>query len=599
MQLTTRFQTVRCVSVISLLAACQAPHSGDVQLASAALVPGTPTLIAPSGGTTSLPDFQWNSTAGADQYRLYVADSSANPKIDVTVDAATAGCAAGPPAVCTYNPNMALADGAGVFWIAGISLIDGAGPWSNGLQFNVGAGILATLVSPVGAISDTTPDYVWNAVVGATSYRVWIESAGSIPLIDQTLTPGEVGCASEMGTCTFTTGTALNNGNGQWWVQVQPGGRWSSPLSFSVNTTIGPAIQVSPVGDITDDNTPTFTWNAVAGASDYVLWVADSGAEPRYQITYTAAEAGCAGGVGNCSVTPATALANGAAQWFVQTNIGGLWSAGLDFNVITTCIGGCDDMLPCTLDVCDPMAGCTHTDDDTLPCSDSNTCTTTDACVSGICQATEPDRTSCSVVSGFSPTGSISNYSPTYTWDHVAGVDDYRLWIDDDNTGAAIFTQTTTCVASPCSLTPAFTLPNGQFVWYIQTPPFVDGTFTGTKNGPWSPVQTAQIGVSTAPTLVAPLGVIATSTPTYQWNAIAGTGHEYELYVSGNGSPGLISVTISEATAGCPGGAGVCSYTSATPLPTGAGSFWVRANPPAFVGDVGGPWSAQGDFTAP
>ena len=52
------------------------------------------------------------------------------------------------------------------------------------------------------------------------------------------------------------------------------------------------------------------------------------------------------------------------------------------------CVGGgatdCDDGNPCTNDVCDPSAGCKHTNN-TDPCSDNDKCTTNDACSGGAC----------------------------------------------------------------------------------------------------------------------------------------------------------------------------------------------------------------------
>ncbi|MFO0680447.1 MAG: hypothetical protein U0234_00275 [Sandaracinus sp.] len=657
------------------------------------LGPVAPTQIAPSGSATTTPTYSWNSVANADQYEVWVADSGAAPRLDNTITSSVAGCASGPPAVCTYTPATTLSSGAAYWYVRGISATDGPGAWSSGLAFSAGVGAAVGLISPSGTISTATPPFVWNAVAGATSYSIWVDSGGTSGLIQQTLTPAAVGCAGGTGTCSYTSGTSLNSGAGRWWVQLN-GGNWSAPLSFSYQsvgvatlispsgtsgtatptytwnsvsgaiqyrvyvadsgasprvdvtvtpamagcsgggvcsytpavavapgnvvwwietnasgqwsnnlqftygTDLGPAVLVSPTGDITT-TTPTFTWNAVAGASDYILWVDDAaGGAPLYQTTFTAAASGCAGGTGTCSVTPATTLAFGAGSWYIQTNVGGLWSTPLSFNVVNTCVGGCDDGFPCTRDSCDPVLGCQHVDDNTLPCSDGNSCTTTDACVAGTCEATASDRTSCSVASGLSPTGTITSYSPTFSWPAVPGITDYRLWIDDDNQGAALYTQTVTCATPTCSVTPAFTLPNGRDYWYIQTPPLVDGIGTGYRSGPWSPVQIVELGRSTAPTLVAPSGTLATSTPTFTWNAVSGQNHIYEIYVVSNGSV-VLDTNVTEASVGCSMGMGVCSYTIGTALATGPGQWWVRANPPRYNGDQGGPWSTSLSFTAP
>ena len=75
---------------------------------------------------------------------------------------------------------------------------------------------------------------------------------------------------------------------------------------------------------------------------------------------------------------------------------------GVDRCVATTCHAGvplgCDDGDPCTLDSCDPAAGCAHQDDacpaicgpsdDGLRCSDGTACTTGDTCAGGACVGT-------------------------------------------------------------------------------------------------------------------------------------------------------------------------------------------------------------------
>ena len=47
----------------------------------------------------------------------------------------------------------------------------------------------------------------------------------------------------------------------------------------------------------------------------------------------------------------------------------------------------CDDGNPCSEDSCNLASGCTHTDDDGLPCDDENPCTLGDTCGGGTCGA--------------------------------------------------------------------------------------------------------------------------------------------------------------------------------------------------------------------
>jgi hypothetical protein len=96
----------------------------------------------------------------------------------------------------------------------------------------------------------------------------------------------------------------------------------------------GSALLLNPSGTITTP-TPAYTWQAVADATWYSLWVTDS-TGTRLQQWYEAGAVGCGGGTGTCSVTPPSVLAPGSATWWVQTwNSAGYgpWSSGRGFTV--------------------------------------------------------------------------------------------------------------------------------------------------------------------------------------------------------------------------------------------------------------------------
>ena len=96
----------------------------------------------------------------------------------------------------------------------------------------------------------------------------------------------------------------------------------------------GPATLVSPSGTIYE-NTPTYTWNAVAESTWYLLWV-DDRTRTAIKNWFTAEDAGCGAGTGTCSVTPTTELASGSAKWWIQTyNDDGIgpWSSAMSFTV--------------------------------------------------------------------------------------------------------------------------------------------------------------------------------------------------------------------------------------------------------------------------
>jgi hypothetical protein len=305
--------------------------------------PGKATLVSPSGTiATSTPTYTWNAVASATWYYLWVNDSSTDSgKIKTWYTSADAGCGSG-TGTCSVAPSTSLAAGAAQ-WRVQTWNDAGYGPWSDAMSFTVwvsGPPGKATLVSPSGNISTTTPTYTWNAVPSATWYYLWVnDSSTNSGKIKTWYTSAEVGCGSGTGTCSVTPSTNLAAGAGQWWIQTWNNagyGPWSDAMSFTVSVSGPPgrATLVSPSG-IISTTTPTYTWNAVASATWYYLWVNDS-TSTKMQIWYTAAQAGCGSGTGTCSVTPLVTLASGAAQWWIQTyNSAGYgpWSTGMSFTV--------------------------------------------------------------------------------------------------------------------------------------------------------------------------------------------------------------------------------------------------------------------------
>jgi len=299
---------------------------------------------------------------------------------------------------------------------------------------------------------------------------------------------------------------------------------------------------VSPTGAATVATAqPTYQWSAVAGAEEYYLWVS-SGGQVRIGQWFTAAAAGCGGGTGICAVTPATALANGDVRWAVKawsTALGhGPWSADGWFTVASSA----------------PML-----------LSPSNNATVTTA-------------------------------QPTYQWGAVAGAEEYYLWVysvHQVRIGQWVTAAAAGCGSGTgtCAVTPATALSNGAGVqWKVKAWSAEVG------HGPWSAVSYFRLSwpFLSRPTLVLPLHntTVTTTTPTYQWGAVAGA-EEYHLWVSTGGQV-RIGQWVTAAAAGCGGGAGTCAVTPATALTNGHVRWEVKAWSTA-LGE--GPWSADGWFT--
>jgi len=196
------------------------------------------------------------------------------------------------------------------------------------------------LVSPSGFVDFNPPSYTWNAVPNATWYLLCVDdSTGN--KINKWYSAEQAGCSNGTGTCTASPTIALVAAGARWWVCAwNPNGYgpWSDGLEFTVPAPTLPAkvTLISPSGTI-DTSTPTYTWAPTpnAPATWYLLYVDDSTGN-RINVWYSASQAGCPEGAGNCTVSPGTVLAPGSAKWWVQTygaGGNGPWSDGMAFSV--------------------------------------------------------------------------------------------------------------------------------------------------------------------------------------------------------------------------------------------------------------------------
>ena len=304
-------------------------------------------------------------------------------------------------------------------------------------------------------------------------------------------------------------------------------------VTINVTPQSNTATLVSPSGS-GSSSTPTYVWNSVLNSTWYYLWVNDSTGNVIKQW-YTASAAGCANGEATCSVTPATALVNGNATFWVRTYFNGTgngpWSSAMQFNVGSV-----------------PVAATLN-----------------------------------------QPAGIIVGNSPTYTWNTVTDATWYLLRVDDIS-GIAIqqwYTASAVGCANgeaTCSITPVTTLADGDAKWWIRT-------YNAAGNGPWSTAKNFFIGgAPIATTLNVPSGNIVDSTPTYNWNAIPNSSW-YLLSV--NDSTGnVIQQWYTASAVGCANGEATCSITPSTTLNAGAGQWRVRTYNTAG----NGPWSAFTSF---
>lgn len=199
--------------------------------------------------------------------------------------------------------------------------------------------VAATLISPSGVISDTTPTYTWNAVSNAPLYYLRVrDSTGR--KIEQWYSASEVGCGSGSGTCSITPSTTLSSGNGYWTIKTKNDvgfGPWSTKKTFTISEVSSQPetpILISPNGAISD-NTPTFTWTEVPGTIRYAVVVRDSNG--AYLVnTSTRSNTLCPDGV--CSyIKNNTIFPDGEYSWNVRVinpdNSNGVTSQSFNFSI--------------------------------------------------------------------------------------------------------------------------------------------------------------------------------------------------------------------------------------------------------------------------
>ncbi len=302
----------------------------------------------------------------------------------------------------------------------------------------------------------------------------------------------------------------------------------------------GKATLLSPSGTISTA-TPTYSWNAVPTATWYQLWVNDSAVNSgKVIVWYTAAECGCAAGTGVCSISPSTALAAGAARWWIKT-----WNTAGD--------GPWSDTMEFTISGGLPAAAVL-----------------------------------------LSPAGSISASTPAFAWNAVSGSTWYLLWINDAASSPKVAQWYTAaqagCISGSgtCSVSSPTILPQGAARWWIQT-------WNTAGYGPWSDGMTFVVSghLPGAATLIAPWGTISQRNPTYTWNAVPNATWYYLWVNDSTGTRIATWYTAAEAT--CASGSGVCFIAPSTTLASGGAQWWIQTWNSAGYG----PWSDAMGLTVP
>jgi len=191
---------------------------------------------SPNGDITeSAPTFSWQAIAGVTKYHFgHESVDTVSEWKDYIVTPAEAGC----PNVgdtCEYTPNdyTMPPNEEKVWWIRGF--ISGRWlQWSRPIVFTSvdGTGNVSEApvpLSPTGVINTPHPEFTWESIDGATSYKLGYES----PNLDDSwvtyiITNAEANCQTG-GECTYTVADP-NFTAGQefaWWLKAEVNNQWS------------------------------------------------------------------------------------------------------------------------------------------------------------------------------------------------------------------------------------------------------------------------------------------------------------------------------------------------------------------------------------
>jgi hypothetical protein len=371
-----------------------------------------PTVTAPTGSATPLmPTFSWNAVDRATWYFLSAVPNGSLSETGTWYNA-SAICST---VACSVAPTTALAPLTAYSVKVRAWNTDGVGPWSSKAVFTT---LESALIAPSGGIVTPAPTYSWTMTPEATSYFLWVQRDDSSPSILETYDAA----VCVVTTCSVTPRTELIDGAYSWWIQPQfssSPGTWTPPGRFTVSAVVpGQAAPTWPWPGVSGGLKPAYRWNAVSGATWYLLWVVPAtGGDPIVTSWFFGADA-CSGA--SCSVTPNVILTSGASYyWWVQTWSSrgtGPWSGGTLF---------------------------------TLP-------------------VVTPDAPTL-----IGPTGSGLPSRPTYSWNRVNAASWYYLWVQPVG-GSPVFQQWfqahDVCSATICTVTPAVGLPGGQsYQFLVQT----------------------------------------------------------------------------------------------------------------------------------
>jgi photosystem II stability/assembly factor-like uncharacterized protein len=230
-------------------------------------IPSVPVLVSPANNSNNVsmtPVLTWNASSNATSYTVQI---STTPNFINIIDSATVT-----PTQYTV-PNGKLNPTITYFWRVMAKNSFGVSLWSTVWNFSTTAAPGApTLILPVNNSVNIplTPNFTWNAVTNATSYKIQIStSSGFTSIVDSVTT---------LSTNYQIPAGKLNMSNTYYWrVNASNSfgtGSWSVVWSFSTAGAPTAPVLLLPVnGALAVQKTPLMDWNNVTGATSYKILI--------------------------------------------------------------------------------------------------------------------------------------------------------------------------------------------------------------------------------------------------------------------------------------------------------------------------------------
>ncbi len=238
--------------------------AGAVSSALSSEVSATTSLAAPAAVvatavSSSEIDLTWSAVTGATGYVVQRSSTSGGPYTTV-----------GSPASASFA-NTGLSAASTYYYVVKAT----AGAVSSALSSEVSA--TTSLAAPAGvvatAVSSSEIDLTWSAVTGATGY-----------VVERGTTSGGPYTAVGSPASTSFANTGLSSGATYFYVVKATAGAVSSALSSEVSALTLPAAPSGVSATAVSSSEIDLTWNAVSGASGYVVLRATSSGGPFVSV---------------------------------------------------------------------------------------------------------------------------------------------------------------------------------------------------------------------------------------------------------------------------------------------------------------------------